>query len=296
MTQANKIHIVVADNIEADRQAMADTLKMHGFKVTQALDGGTAIKVVEEQDADIAVFAHHMSPRTGFDFARHVSLNNRDIGMVLISDDMTTDLLREATKYEIQKVMRKPVDPDRLLKTIERILRARGKSIGTAPESKQHYYTPDQLMSRAIALAHQNARSRMGGPFAAIVADEKGRILGEGVNSVTSRCDPTAHAEVLAIRQATGALNKTRLEGCSLYCSSEPTMLGQALTISTGISKVYYGLSHSEVGAIRLNEDGILGEIKKPLAQRSVPYEQLMHDEALQMLSSWKQQKRKLAD
>jgi hypothetical protein len=73
-------------------------------------------------------------------------------------------------------------------------------------------------------------------------------------------------------------------------------MLGQALIISTGIAKVFYGLSHEEVGATRANEEGILGEIRKPLSQRAVPYEQRGHDEALELFRSWQAQKKKVAD
>jgi hypothetical protein len=73
-------------------------------------------------------------------------------------------------------------------------------------------------------------------------------------------------------------------------------MLGQALIISTGVKKVYYGLSHDEIGAVRAHEEGILGEISKPLENRTVPYEQLAHDQAMEVFKEWQKQKQKLAD
>ena len=150
-------------------------------------------------------------------------------------------------------------------------------------------------MKRVVALASQNARAKLGGPFAAIVTDAGGQILGEGVNGVQMRCDPTAHAEVLAIRRATEKLNKPRLDGCIIYCSTEPTMLGEALIIGTGIARVYYGISHEEAGTPRMKEKGIIGEISKPVDQRSVPHEQLHKDEAMAVFQAWKQEQEKAA-
>ena len=296
MAYTNNIQVLVADNDAAIRQLMVDVLSAHGYKVTQALDGGAGITVVEEQSIDVAILGHQMYPKTGFDFARHILVKGYEIGMIMITDDPTTDLLLEAGKFEIKQIMRTPIDPDRLVETVRRVLRAYGKNPDAMGGNNIQSFTPEELMHRVIVMAHQNARSRMGGPFGALVADEKGNIIGEGVNGVTTRCDPTAHAEVMAIRRATDRMNNTDLTGCTVYCSSEPTMLGQALIISTGIAKVYYALSHEDVGATRLNEEGILGEISRPLDQRSVPYEKINTQEGLDMFKDWQEQRKKLAD
>ena len=296
MAQSNNIQVLIADSDDAGRAAAAGILEAQGYEVIQAVDGGSAMKVAGERNIDIAIIGQHMYPKTGFDFAKHVLVKGLDIGMIMVTDDPSTDLLVEAGKYEIKQVLRKPVDPLRLSEVVRRVLRAQGKNPAALGSGGALKFTPADLMRRAIALAQQNARSRMGGPFGAVVADAEGRILGEGVNAVTSRCDPTAHAEVAAIRRATEARNSVSLEGCAVYCSSEPTMLGQALIISTGIKKVYYGLSHAEVGATRINESGIVGEIAKPLSQRAVPYEQLQHGEALAMFQAWQGQAKKVAD
>jgi len=295
-TSTNNIRILIADNDEADRARMAALLEMHGYEVIQAIDGGSAIRVLEDWPVDAALIAHKMSPHDGFEVARHILVKGYRIGMIMLANSSTTDVLLEAGKFHISQVVQKPVDPDKLINIVRRVLRAHGKNPDALAESAAQAFSPQELMQRAVALARQNAKSRMGGPFGAIVADKDGRILGEGVNGVTTRSDPIAHAEVMAIRRATEKTGSTRLEGCVVYCSSEPTMLGQALIISTGIEKVYYALSHEEVGATRINEDGILGEIAKPLAQRAVPYEQLLHDDAAAMFSAWQQQKEKIPD
>src|SRR5690606_20819700 len=114
----------------------------------------------------------------------------------------------------------------------------------------------------------------------------------EGANSVTSRCDPTAHAEVLAIRRATEKLGRTELKGCALYCSSEPTMLGQALVIRVGLDRVYYALDHTEIAALmggrdRAGDDGLAGEIAKPLTQRQAAYTRMESPQAREMVQMW---------
>lgn len=296
MPYSNNLTILIADNDESGRASMAHLLETHGYRVLQAVDGGSAMRVVDQHKIDVAIFDHRMKPHSGLYFAKHVLLKGYDIGMIMATNDPTTDLLLEAGRHEIKQVMRKPVDPERLVETVRRVLRAHGKNPDSLALSSARTYSHAELMDRAIALASQNAMSRMGGPFGAVVADADGLILGEGVNSVTTRCDPTAHAEVLAIRRATERRGVPRLDGCIVYCSSEPTMLGQALIISTGVARVYYGLSHDEVGAVRANEDGILGEISKPLSSRTVPYEQLRHDDALALFQKWQAQDRKLQD
>ena len=130
-------------------------------------------------------------------------------------------------------------------------------------------------MDRAIMLARRNIETKKGGPFGAVVADQTGKILGEGTNGVSSRIDPTAHAEIRAIRLAAEQLERSDLSDCILYCSSEPTMMGKALIASVGISAVYYGLAHEDTGITR--------EIKKA----ETTYEQLSKKAALEVFQHW---------
>lgn len=296
MNAPNNLLILIADPDEADRRRMAGVFAMNGYQVLQAGDCGTAIRVLEEWPVDAVLLAHRLPPHDGFEVARHILARGIGTGTIMLTDVGTTDLLLEAGKHEIGQVVQKPAGPDRLLTLVRRLLRAHGKNPDALASAAGKGFTPEELMRRALALAAQNARSKMGGPFGAVVADETGRILGEGVNGVTARSDPTAHAEVLAIRRATEKRGSVRLDGCSIYCSAEPTMLGQALIIGTGIAQVCYGLSHAETGAVRVSEPGILGEMAKPLTQRSVRHVPLLHDEALAVFKAWQAQDRKIAD
>ncbi len=294
-TQSN-IMILVADSDDDARSYIAGLLQNFGFKVIQAVNVGSAIKVLQEWPIDIAFIAEKLPPDDGFEVARHVLLKNMKTNLVMLTIDPTTDLLLEASQNGVGQVMKSPVEPDRLIQTVKRTLRAMGKNADSIGADHEKAYSPEDIMVRVFALADQNAKARLGGPFAAIVTDPQGHILGEGVNSVTTRSDPTAHAELIAIRRAAEKIGRPRLDGCVIYCSAEPTMLGQALIISTGIAKVYYGLSHEESGATRVNDQGILGEITKPLDQRSVAYEQIEKERAMRVFDEWKALKNNIAD
>lgn len=281
MTENPEILLLVMDADEDRRAGMAGTLAAADFRVMQAADNGAAIRVVEDHAPDVALFTYDLRPGTGFELARHIQTHGRQTVLVMIADSPTTDLLIEAGKYDIKLVMGTPVDPVRLVETVRRVLRAQNKlgHVVLRPVP----LGPDELLRRAIVLAQQNARSGMGGPFGAVVADAQGHVLGEGVNSVHTRSDPTAQAEVLAIRRATEVLNRTDLSGCTIYCSAEPAMLGEALIISTGISAVVYALSHEDVGMTRTVEAGIRAEMAKSPADRIVPHRQAGRAEALAM-------------
>ncbi|MBL8636986.1 MAG: response regulator [Alphaproteobacteria bacterium] len=277
--------VLIADNNQVSREQMANTLLASGYRVIQAIDGGSALKVVKEHSVSVAIIDHFMDPHGGFDFARTLRNSGKKIPMILVTDEETSDLLMQITRHGISRYLKKPVDPKRLGEAVKRTLREAGpEEKKTAPSSpivvsimsRDHSYTPEELMDRALELGLRNAETRKGGPFGAVVADENGRILGEGASGMTSRCDPIAHAEVMAIRQATEALNQSHLETCSLFCSGQPTAIGQALIESVGLAQVYYALSHEDVAQIR-----------PPKQVRPVPMKQLGHARALEILGAW---------
>ena len=282
------ILVLVADEDEAARTYVAGVMESRGFKVIQAIDVGSAMKVLEDWNVDVAIISYHLKPTNGFEVAKHALVKNRKTGMIMLAENPTTDVLIQAGENNVGQVMHKPVEPDRLMESVKRILRARGISSDAIVSGMEKAYTHDELMERALALAVQNVKGGLGGPFAAVVADADGHILGEGVNSVKTRSDPTAHAEVLASRRATDKIDDIRLDGCIIYCSSEPTMLSEALIIGTGIKQVYYGLSHEEAGTMRAQDANILSEMSKPIDMREVVHTQLNKDKAMEVFSSWR--------
>ncbi len=287
MSESGFIKILVVEDNDVSRELMTGILKAKGYDVLQAVDGSTAIKVIEDRDVDLAIVDQMMAPMGGFQFAQYLVANNRNIPVIMVTAHDASDVLLEANKYEIRRVIQKPVDPDRLTESVSRILRQKGMNPGPlAVNSYDTTHTHEELMARTIELADRNAKSGHGGPFGALVADREGHIIAEGASGITARSDPTAHAEVLAIRRATEKLGQPHLEGCVIYCSSEPTKIGAALIASVGIAKLYYGLKHSEM-------QEFLGP---PKPGASVEYIQTGREQALEMMRNWHAQDKKAYD
>ena len=144
---------------------------------------------------------------------------------------------------------------------------------------------PD-LLRRAVALATENVVLRSGGPFAALVVRD-GKIVGEGVNSVTATCDPTAHAEVNAIRAAAKALGTFTLAGCELYTSCEPCPMCLAAAYWARVDAVYYGASAADAARAGFDDAFLYAEMRKNSADRKLRSMQLLGDEAWASLAAW---------
>jgi len=144
----------------------------------------------------------------------------------------------------------------------------------------------DKFMQRAIQMSLENVQSGRGGPFAALVVKD-GEIIGEGANQVTSRNDPSAHAEVVAIRQACQRIRSFKLTGCEIYSSCEPCPMCLGLIYWAGLAKVYYGNGKQEAAAIGFDDSRIYRELTLPYEQRALPMVQMMREEAQAAFRAW---------
>lgn len=142
-------------------------------------------------------------------------------------------------------------------------------------------------MEMAIREAYENVRHVDGGPFGAIVVKD-GRMIGKGRNRVTALNDPTAHAEVQAIREACRYLNDFQLKGCTLYTSCEPCPMCIGAIYWARPDAVYFACTKEEAAAIGFDDQFIYEEIALPLAQRSIPMRQLRTDQSLLPFHSWR--------
>lgn len=147
-------------------------------------------------------------------------------------------------------------------------------------------------MRRAIALALDSVRSTRGGPFAAVIVKD-GRIIAEGTNRVTSTNDPTAHAEVVAIRKACRALSDFQLAGCDLYTTCEPCPMCVGAIYWARPARVVYACTAADAAAAGFDDAFIYEELKISPAARRIPMTQLLRDESLSLFSAWKQQENK---
>jgi tRNA(Arg) A34 adenosine deaminase TadA len=144
----------------------------------------------------------------------------------------------------------------------------------------------DSFMRRALALAEENVTVSGGGPFGAVIVRD-GRIIGEGTNQVTGSHDPTAHAEVVAIRTACRELGSFSLAGCEIYASCEPCPMCLSAIYWARLDRIYYGNSKTDAAAIGFDDDHIYREIPLPISERAIPTERILADEALVAFRAW---------
>ena len=144
------------------------------------------------------------------------------------------------------------------------------------------------FMARAIQLSLENVRSGRGGPFGAVVVKD-GNVVAEGVNQVTATNDPTAHAEVLAIRLACQKLRSFELRGCDIYASCEPCPMCLGAIYWARMSKVYFGNLAEDAAKIGFDDSAIYGELTQPHLEREIPMIQMMREEALAAFRAWEE-------
>jgi tRNA(Arg) A34 adenosine deaminase TadA len=143
-----------------------------------------------------------------------------------------------------------------------------------------------KFMRRAIELAIEGMKNNAGGPFGCVVVKD-GEILSEGYNSVTSKNDPTAHAEVVAIRKACEKLETFQLNECTVYTSCEPCPMCLGAIYWARPAKVYYGCSREDAAAIEFDDQFIYDELDLSIGERKIPFDQLMRDEARMAFDQW---------
>jgi tRNA(Arg) A34 adenosine deaminase TadA len=142
------------------------------------------------------------------------------------------------------------------------------------------------FMARAIQLSIDGARSGLGGPFGAVIVRD-GKIVAESMNRVTSTNDPTAHAEVLAIRKACGILGHFELEDCELYTSCEPCPMCFGAIYWARLARIYFANTAEDAAKIGFDDSFIYSELKMPFSIRRIPTVQTMREEALVGFRVW---------
>ena len=147
-------------------------------------------------------------------------------------------------------------------------------------------------MERAIALSLESVKSG-GGPFGAVII-KNNEIISEGMNRVTKNNDPTAHGEIVAIRNACKNLNDFSLKGCELYTSCEPCPMCLSAIYWSRIDKIYYANTRDDAKKIDFDDSLIYSELTKKIKERKIPITQLMRDEALQGFKLWKNTENKV--
>lgn len=149
------------------------------------------------------------------------------------------------------------------------------------------------FMQRAIDLAQEGIDSNSGGPFGAVIVKD-GVIIAEGFNKVTSTNDPTAHAEIVAIKEACKKLNSFQLDNCILYTSCEPCPMCLGAIYWARPKKVFYACNRTDAAEIDFDDQFIYDEIQKSIEDRQIEFKNIMKHEAFKVFENWKSKPNKI--
>jgi tRNA(Arg) A34 adenosine deaminase TadA len=149
------------------------------------------------------------------------------------------------------------------------------------------------FMEKAIALATENVLSGRGGPFGAVIV-RNGEIIATGANGVTATNDPTAHGEIVAIRNACFRLTTFQLAGCEIYTSCEPCPMCLAAIYWARCEAIFYGGSAADAAAAGFDDAFLYQELKQPINQRKIPTVNLLREKALSSFEAWRAQPGKI--
>ncbi len=144
-----------------------------------------------------------------------------------------------------------------------------------------------EFMRQAIALATDNVTSGQGGPFGAVIVRD-GKVIATGANYVTSTIDPTAHAEIVAIRNACKALDTFSLEGCSIYTSCEPCPMCLAAIYWARMESIFYSGTAADAAAAGFDDAFLYEELKLPMKERSIPSLPLLDERGRESFDAWR--------
>jgi tRNA(Arg) A34 adenosine deaminase TadA len=150
-----------------------------------------------------------------------------------------------------------------------------------------------KFMKLAIALSRENVENGIGGPFGAVIV-KNGRVISKSANRVTATNDPTAHAEVTAIRLASEKLRSFDLSDCVIYTSCEPCPMCLGAIYWSRISKIYYANTKHDAAKIGFDDKFIYDELDLPAEKRKLPVIQLMRKEAQEAFEHWKKSEQKI--
>lgn len=146
----------------------------------------------------------------------------------------------------------------------------------------------EKFMRIAIRLAEQNVKNALGGPFGAVIVRD-GKIIAKSANKVTTTLDPTAHAEISAIRLACKALKSFDLTGCVIYTSCEPCPMCLSAIYWARLDAIYYANTKNDAERIGFDDRFIYDEIALPMTQRKLPIQQILQNEALGAFNLWEE-------
>lgn len=293
-------NILIIEHDAMTRRLLTGILDTGGYPVIEADNGSTAFNALSDRTG-LVIIDFDPQPEDALGFLHKMQIRKKKIPVIIMSENPDTDEVRTAMEKAPCHILNKPVPPDMLLQTVKDTIgapkpksdtQAEDAPRPTAPkvgeDTPEEHAKREKFMQRAIQLSAEKMQENFGGPFGAVVV-RNGIIIGEGWNCVTSSNDPTAHAEISAIRDACEKAGNFMLKDCEIYTSCEPCPMCLAAIYWARIDRIYYANTREEAAEIGFDDEFLYQEIPLPIEKRSMPTIRMdsMANEAYDIFRQW---------
>jgi guanine deaminase len=294
---ASKGHILIVESNDITRKLIAGILNNRGYETWEAVGGDEAQAFLGKFPTLVIVDVDLEDPGV-MGFLHKMQMKHSRLPLVAMSEQEDTEALRARLGLRAMSVLKKPVVPENLISNVEDHL-VRGidaevaaraadtrSDTGVGAEGKAQR---EGFMRRALDLAQAKMEATDGQPFGAVVV-RAGNIVGEGWHAASAEKDPTAHAEIMAIRAAAKALKSPTLEGCELYSSCEPCSMCLSAAYWAKVDRVFYASTREDADAAGFDDIHIAREIAQDENKRTLPSKMLLHEEGRIVMQKWAKQ------
>lgn len=288
-------HILIVERNDITRKLIAGILNSKGYETYEAKSGDEAGAFLPKP-LQLLVLDIENGNLENLGLLHKLRMTDSRLPVILLAEETDHDAIRTRIGIEQVSIMKKPVMPDTLLQSIQGYLlpgiaeKIETETIPAArvsdmrdPEARAR---SEAFMRRAIDLSQEKMDANCGGPFGAVIV-RGGKIIAEGWNQVTSAKDPTAHAEMVAIRAACKEVGDFSLSGCEIYTSCEPCPMCLAALYWARIDRIYFGNTREDAAAIGFDDDFIYREFTVTEDKRALPSKMFLRDEAKIVFDNW---------
>lgn len=300
MQHAVKDYILIVESNDVTRRLLTGILHKKGYETYEAsnvdealvqLGRDVSLMIVDADDGGAAIEG----------LVYKMWREYQDMPLIVMSEN--ENLAEAQRRFDGPKVLflGKPVAPEGVLRDVEVALSGRPEKKGTnksalllQKEEGNLQEEQAQFMRRAIELSKQKMNENCGGPFGAVVV-KGGKIIGEGWNAVTSTNDPTAHAEMMAIRAASAKTGNYHLTGCEIYTSCEPCPMCLAAIYWAHLDRIFYANTRNDAEDIGFDDEFIYRELALNENKRTLPSKMILRNEAITAFEEWERKQDKVA-
>lgn len=304
---AKQGHILVIEPNDITRKLIVGILNNKGYETYEAVTGDEAVTFLAKKP-QLVILDVPSGDVGNTGLILKLQAEHSRMPLIVMTEVENIDAVRQRINIPKISVLEKPVMPGTLLGQIEgHLLKGVESEIGAAVAAQMEKkplpsdmmdpalrMQRETFMRRAIDLSQEKMDENCGGPFGAVIVRD-GKIIGEGWNQVTSTNDPTAHAEMTAIRAATKTIGDFRLEGCEIYTSCEPCPMCLAAIYWARIDRIFYGNTREDAERIGFDDDFIYRELAQAEHKRAVPSRLFLREEAKIVFENWMKKKDKVS-